>query len=112
MTRRKSPPSLLQPRVRKRPKTFLPAGPARTLHDFSLAYSAAATKLAGKRRVGSIDDMPILFSFRHAIELAIKAVLIHAGTREEEVFKRGHNLLEQLPDLQKIALRRGSPLTA
>jgi hypothetical protein len=62
--------------------------------------------------VGSIDDKPILFSFRHAIELAIKAVLIHAGTREEEVFKRGHNLLEQLPDLQKIALRRGSPLTA
>ena len=103
---------LLVARARRRRKALAPAGPIRDLQDFSELYYSAATELAGKRRAGSIEDVPILFLFRHAIELAIKAVLINAGIPESAVFARGHDLAKQLPDLQNVANRLGFPLTA
>jgi hypothetical protein len=112
MTGRNAAPLLLVARARLRRKGLVPAGPTRSLQDFSRLYSSAATKLAGKRRVGSIEDLPILFLFRHAIELAIKAVLINAAISESTVFARGHDLAKQLPDLQRIADGLGHPLTA
>jgi hypothetical protein len=85
--------------------------PTKSLEDLSCAYFSAAAKLAGKRRRGSIEDLPIVFLFRHAIELAIKAVLINEGFSKSKVLGRSHNLTEQLPDLQSVADRLLCPLT-
>jgi hypothetical protein len=112
MTGKNASQPLLVARARRRRRGLVPAGPTRSLQDFSHLYSAAATKLAGRRRAGSIEDLPILFLFRHAIELAIKAVLVNAGIPESTVFARGHDLAKQLPDLQSIVDGRGYPLTA
>jgi hypothetical protein len=112
MTWKNASPPLLVARARRRRKGLVPAGPSRSLQDFSHLYSSAATKLAGKRRAGSIEDLPILFLFRHAIELTIKAVLVDAGIPEKTVLReRGHNLAKQLPDLKRVADGLGLPLT-
>lgn len=89
-----------------------PGGPSRDLKNFSDVYRFAAQKLAGEGDSGSLEDLPVLFLYRHALELAIKAVLIDAGATEASVLMRNHNLAQQMPDLCRVAIRRHLPVSA
>lgn len=104
--------ALLVPRAPDRIKRALqPAGPARTMADFSAIYWSAAKKLAGDTDFGSLEDLPILFLYRHAVETSIKAVLIQAGVPMQEVVKHRHDLAKQMPGLRKVAQQHRLPMS-
>ena len=82
------------------------------------AYSEAAKYLKealAAAKVDSVLRLPCVFLYRHAIEVAIKAVLIEHGERfgisKKTVVERGHNLLAQVNDLSVMADDAGLPLS-
>ena len=85
----------------------------------SRIYLAAARKLleAHDNGVGTLWDMPLIFLYRHAIELAIKGVLSEASRqpstiRIRKVKQRGHDLKAQLVDIEIVARYSSFSLSA
>ncbi|HEV8145549.1 MAG TPA: hypothetical protein VGP79_04180 [Bryobacteraceae bacterium] len=76
------------------------------LGDYAEAFRTAATELAGEREVGDLWAYPIVFLYRHAIELILKDILVNhqaaSGVRASKVLKRGHSLVEQVDDLLTV----------
>jgi hypothetical protein len=73
------------------------------LGDFAEVFRSAANELAGENEVGGLWAYPIVHSYRHALELILKDVLVNhqaaSGVSAPKVLKRGHNLVEQVDDL-------------
>lgn len=78
-----------------------------SFEGYAEVYRAAAKELAGDHDTGELWAYPIVFLYRQAIELLIKAILTtygpDHGISQESVLARGHDLAAQLPDLKKVA---------
>jgi hypothetical protein len=89
-----------------------PAG----LDDFANLYQKAARQLAGTRDDGGTWALPILFLYRHAIEVLIKAILTQfgplVGVCPKCVLRRSHGLKKQLDDLGTVAKLAGATLSS
>lgn len=107
-------PPLLKPRAFKPPTTrkFTAAEHPADFENFSAVYWKAAKDLSGEHDDGSVWAFPILFLYRHAIETALKAVLIGHGIPIDCVLERGHDLMKQMPNLKTLAEREGAALTS
>jgi hypothetical protein len=91
---------------------FIPATGA--MGDYAAAYIVSARELARNREIGGIDALPIVFLYRHALELLIKSILRQAtpdGVCPQCVLKRSHSLKKQMPDLTKIGSLYGRKLS-
>ena len=89
------------------------------LGAFALIYCEAAERLAECRSdPGSVDDIPIVFLYRHAIETSMKHLLISRGnefnitTTPNDVLGRSHDLAKQLNDVRTLAERANKPLSS
>jgi hypothetical protein len=87
------------------------------LHGYSSAYSDAARQLASDHEIGGVWALPIVFLYRHALELLVKATLTEASPLVSDiclkrVLKRSHNLKKHLPDLRVVAALYGLELSA
>jgi len=83
--------------------------PASSLWDFpgyARAYWEAASQLAESQPDNSLAAFPMAFLYRHALELAIKSILVGegpiTGKCEDDVLKIGHRLTPHTGDLRKV----------
>jgi hypothetical protein len=49
-------------------------------NTYANVFWRAAEKLADGREYGDVGELPIVFLYRHAIELMIKAILMECGS--------------------------------
>jgi hypothetical protein len=76
------------------------------LQEYAIAYWRAAGRLAEAGTKEGLDAYPAAFLYRHALETAMKAILvehtpIHRNSTEA-VLKRSHSLGKQLSDLHAV----------
>ena len=81
---------------------------------YARVYWEAAQRLAESGTSSSLDAYPVAFLYRHALELAIKSILVentplHSHC-EADILKRGHNLKDQIQDLQTVLTNRSAEL--
>ena len=62
------------------------------LWNYAREFFRAADKVRGSEE--GVGDAPTYYLYGHAIELALKSMLIHRGYSENDVRKIGHNLKE------------------
>ena len=87
-----------------------------------LAFAGAYKKSANVLAEHFTDDMtetlpaPLVFLFRHALEVYLKGILIEygadVGCTKETVLKRGHDLIKHLGELDTVAAEVGHTLSA
>ena len=117
---------LLSPRARKTPAPRN-SSPYQFLHlvcppyegtfeEFSRIYRQAGDELAGSHVTGERWALPIIFLYRHSVELFVKGILTEFGAEvgicKHCVLARSHDLRAQLPDLKTLAASCGFPISA
>lgn len=88
--------------------------PLAEFHDFSDSYRHAAGELVRSHKTGGLWAYPIIFLYRHSIELIIKELLFEHGAPDicpTCVLHRSHDLSKQLPDLEKLAEKHNLELS-
>lgn len=66
---------------------------------------------------GDFGPDPLVFLFRHSVEVRIKSILLDFGSmtkdkiNPKEVRERGHDLCQQIGDLSRLAVLAGKPLS-
>ena len=83
---------------------------------FAWAYRESAKVLASHfAEVETMLPAPVVFLFRHALEVFIKGLLITfgqlIGVEKTEVLKRSHSLTEHIDDLRALASTMGRRLS-
>lgn len=90
---------------------FAPLQPRFT--DYGWAYWTSAKALVAASSSGSFAaaPFPLVFLYRHAIELFLKGILIESGwnwgIQRQKVINRNHNLKDQLSDVEAVAREAG-----
>lgn len=94
--------------------------PAATLFACGTAYRCAAAAVLpiaveADKNENSLAAHPLVFLYRHALEAYIKGILYDFGgslnIEYEDVLNRGHNLCEQMVDLDRLSTSIGKPLS-
>ena len=106
---------LFRPVERRR---FLQSQPP-CFSDFGWAYWESARALAGDVSKpldsGSLLALPIVFLYRHAVEMYLKGILIEFGADlgicKNAVVDRQHCLTSHLPDINRLANSAGMQLS-
>ena len=75
--------------------------------SYANVFRAAAERLADGGEYGDVGELPIVFLYRHAIELMIKAILMECGSvvglDPQSVVDMGHSFEKLLRGLEKLA---------
>jgi hypothetical protein len=91
--------------------TLAAFGTEYALGEYSRAYWRAARAIIDRgnfRREErpNYDCFPVAFLYRHALELAVKSLLVQCqnatGIPTKDVLKRGHRLSQLIPDLRRL----------